>query len=272
MPESVRFPWSGDRGADGGTEPEGPEVRLAIYDSPLAAPRVISLRGQEFHQFVGDLATRTYSHSRERGGRIPYVVIREIVENLIHAYFEGAVISIFDDGNTIRIADQGPGIADQQKALLPGFSTATAEMRRFIKGVGSGLPVAKEQLAFLGGVIMIDSNLSHGTVVTLSVGPAAPPAVPDAPPRDIPPAPSAPTPASARAVELTPRQKKVLLLIAELGSAGPSAVAKDLGVSQSTAYRELQALTELHLIDSRRSGKRTLTEEGIAVLSTVFRP
>ncbi len=277
MPESSRFSWSGDRGADGGAESEGPEVRLAIYDSPLAAPRVINLRGQEFHQFVGDLAARTYNHSRERGGRIPYVVIREIVENLIHAYFEGAVISIFDDGNTIRISDQGPGIADQQKALLPGFSTATAEMRRFIKGVGSGLPVAKEQLAFLGGVITIDSNLSHGTVVTLSVAPAAPAVISAAQSISVPstprPAPAAPAPESAaRAVDLTPRQKKVLLLIAELGSAGPSAVAKELGVSQSTAYRELQALTEVHLIDSRRSGKRTLTEEGIAVLGNVFRP
>ena len=276
MAESRRFPWSGDRDADGGSESEGPEVRLAIYDSPLAAPRVISLRGQEFHQFVGDLAARTYSHSRERGGRIPYVVIREIVENLIHAYFEGAVISIFDDGNTIRIADQGPGIADRQKALLPGFSTATAQMRRFIKGVGSGLPVAKEQLAFLGGAIAIDSNLSNGTVVTLSVGPASSGAA--ATPAPMPPAAAQVAPASvpalvvARAPELTPRQKKVLLLIAELGSAGPSAVAKELGVSQSTAYRELQALTALHLIDSRRSGKRTLTEEGITALGNVFRP
>jgi len=276
MVESRRFPWSGDPNADGGSESDGPEVRLAIYDSPLAAPRVISLRGQEFHQFVGDLAARTYSHSRERGGRIPYVVIREIVENLIHAYFEGAVISIFDDGNTIRIADQGPGIADQQKALLPGFSTATVQMRRFIKGVGSGLPVAKEQLAFLGGAVAIDSNLSHGTVVTLSVGPASSGAAttlgPLLPPAAQPAAGSAPAPVAVRAPELTPRQKKVLLLIAELGSAGPSAVAKELGVSQSTAYRELQALTALHLIDSRRSGKRTLTEEGIAALGNVFRP
>ncbi|HXF81734.1 MAG TPA: ATP-binding protein, partial [bacterium] len=145
---------------------------MAVYDSPLAPPRVIGLRGQEFHQFVGELAARTYNHSRERGGRIPYVVIREIVENLIHAYFEGAVISILDDGNTIRIADQGPGISDPQRALLPGYTTATAQMRRLIKGVGSGLPVVKEQLAFLGGAITIDTNLSRGTVITLSVGPA----------------------------------------------------------------------------------------------------
>lgn len=63
-----------------------------------------------------------------------------------------------------------------------------------------------------------------------------------------------------------------MLLIAEMGSAGPSAVAKELGVSQSTAYRELQALAQLHLVDTKRSGKRTLTEEGIAALGTVFRP
>lgn len=267
MSEFARFLRSHGGGGEDVPEAGRPEVRLAIYDSPLATPRVISLRGQEFHEFVGDLAARTYEHSRERGGRIPYVVIREIIENLIHAYFEGAVISIFDDGNTIRISDQGPGIADRQKALLPGFTTATPETRRFIKGVGSGLPVAKEQLEFLGGVIAIDSNLSGGTVVTLSLassqpGRTTPPATP---------APAAPHPPATRRPELTPRQKKVLLLIAELGSAGPSGVAKELGVSQSTAYRELQVLEDLRLIDSKRSGKRTLTEDGIAVLGHVFK-
>lgn len=270
MSELGAFIGGRGRGDEPDPNEDGPEVRLAVYDSPLAAPRVIPLRGQEFHAFVGELAARTYEHSRERGGRIPYIVIREIVENLIHAYFEGAVISILDDGNTIRISDQGPGIADAMKALQPGFTTATPAMRRFIKGVGSGLPVAREQLAFLGGAITIDSNLSQGTVVTLSVAPA--PTRPSAQPSPGAPAVSASTKEAARPSELTPRQKKVLLLIAELGSAGPSAVAKELGVSQSTAYRELQLLADLHLIDSRRSGKRTLTEDGIAALGTVFKP
>lgn len=257
------------QGEGSATDERGPEVRLAIYDSPLVAPRVISLRGEEFHAFVGDLAARTYEHSRERGGRIPFIVIREIVENLIHAYFEGAVISIFDDGNTIRISDQGPGVPDPARAIQPGFTTATPEMRAFIKGVGSGLPVAREQLAFLGGAMAIDSNLSHGTVITLSLSktPAGPGGLPATPVLD----PSSP-PVRLRPPDLTARQKKVLLLIAEMGSAGPSAVAKELGVSQSTAYRELQSLAEAHLISSRRAGKRTLTEDGIAALGTVFRP
>jgi len=244
----------------GSPETEEPtEVRLAIYDSPMAAPRVISLRGEEFQEFVGELAARTYHFSHERGGRIPYVVIREVIENLIHAYFEGAVISILGDGNTIRISDQGPGIADRERALLPGFTTATPEMRRFIKGVGSGLPVAQEQLEFLGGAIAIDDNLGRGTVITLSVGTTPPRSVPAVRAPAIPP-------------ELSPRQKKVLLLIAELGSAGPSAIAKELGISQSTAYRELQVLDDLRLVNTKRQGKRTLTEEGVAALGDVFQP
>jgi len=245
--------------SDGPADAAEPEVRLAVYDSPLAAPRVVSLRGSEFHEFVGDLAARTYNFGRERGGRIPYIVIREIIENLIHAYFQGAVISILDDGNTIRISDQGPGIPDKEKALQPGFTTATPQMRRLIKGVGSGLPVAREQLAFLGGAIAIDNNLTRGTVVTLTVGAESPKASPQ-----VPEHPSRPEP--------TPRQKKVLLLIAELGSAGPSAIAKELAVSQSTAYRELHLLARWRLVDSKGGGKRTLTEEGIAVLGEVFKP
>lgn len=260
----LRKDWPPAEASGSAEAEESTEVRLAIYDSPMAAPRVVSLRGEEFHEFVGELAARTYHFSHERGGRIPYVVIREVIENLIHAYFEGAVISILGDGNTIRITDQGPGIAEREKALLPGFTTATPEMRRFIKGVGSGLPVAQEQLEFLGGAIAIDNNLGRGTVITLSVG-----ATPvGATPTSSAPAVRAPAPPPA----LSPRQKKVLLLIAELGSAGPSAIAKELGISQSTAYRELQLLDDLRLVSTKRQGKRTLTEEGVAALGDVFQP
>ena len=242
-----------------------PEVRVAIYDSPLAPPQVVTLSAEDFGQLVGDLSARTYNYARERGGRIPFVVIKEIVENLIHALFENAVVSILDDGNTIRISDQGPGIRDKEHAFQPGYTTATREMRAFIKGVGSGLPVAREQLAFLGGAISIDDNLDHGTVVTLRVGPS----------REHAPAPTAapaPRPVERPRLRLTDRQRKVLLLIAELGSAGPSTIAKELGISQSTAFRELAALQKLQLLAQRTPGKRTLTEDGIAYLGNVFRP
>ncbi|MDR7427846.1 MAG: ATP-binding protein [Armatimonadota bacterium] len=238
---------------------EEPEVRLAIYDSPLTAPRIVSLSGDDFETLIGELAAQTYNYSHERGGRIPFVVIREVVENLIHAYFHNAVITILDDGNTIRISDQGPGIRDKQRALQPGFTTATREMRRYIRGVGSGLPVAKEQLAFLGGTLGIEDNLDRGTVITLSLSrPPAPGA--DSPPRRDP------------RPQLTPRQKKVLLLIGELGAAGPTTIAKELDISHSTAYRDLRVLEHLKLVQDKGSGKRTLTEEGIIYLDEVFAP
>jgi hypothetical protein len=247
-------------------ERQGPEVRLAVYDSLLAPPQVISLTAEDFNELVGELSSRAYNYARERGGRIPYVVIREIVENLIHALFKDAVVTVMDDGNTIRISDSGPGIRDKERAFQPGFTTATKEMRRLIKGVGSGLPVAREQLTFLGGAISIEDNLERGTVVTLRVGPGR------ATPSPAPTPAAAQPPSVPRQPRVTDRQRKVLLLIAELGSAGPSAIAKELGVSISTAHRELGALEETQLVAPRGTGKRTLTEEGIAYLDTVFKP
>ncbi len=247
--------------------PKAPEVRVAIYDSPLAPPQVISLSAEDFNQLVGELASRTHNYARERGGRIPFVVIKEIVENLIHAFFQDAVITIMDDGNTIRISDQGPGIRDKERAFLPGFTTATREMRQFIKGVGSGLPVAREQLAFLDGAISIEDNLERGTVVTLRVNPTKE----AIPPQDTTPAAATPEQPSSLS-RPTERQRKVLLLIAELGSAGPSTIAKELGMSQSTAFRELATLQRMHLLAQRGPGKRTLTEEGIAYMDNVFKP
>lgn len=257
IPDFLRAAGAGGEAtAEPGHEPE---VQVAVYDTPVASPRVISVHAADFHEFVGDLAARTYNYSRERGGRIPFTVIREVIENLIHAYFTGAVISILDGGNTIRVSDQGPGIADKTRAVLPGFTTATPALRKFIKGVGSGLPIVKETLDLLGGGLSIEDNLARGTVVTLRLNPE--PAAPPVPARAEP---------AFRSADLTARQKKVLLLIAELGAAGPSEVATALSISQSTAYRELQRLGGAGLIAIKHSGKRTLTEEGIASLDTVL--
>src|SRR5438034_8412343 len=104
MAEFLQSIQAGDESAD----PAEPEVRLAVYDSPLAAPRVVSLRGREFHAFVGELAARTYNFGCERGGRLPYILLREILENLIHPHFQGALISHLDDADTIHISDQEP--------------------------------------------------------------------------------------------------------------------------------------------------------------------
>jgi DNA-binding MarR family transcriptional regulator len=87
-------------------------------------------------------------------------------------------------------------------------------------------------------------------------------------------APSAPLDFSASYAEtpepiarprLSTRQKHVLALVMESGSAGPSLVSRELGVGISTAYRDLASLEELDLITSD-GGKRRLTAEGMTYL------
>jgi K+-sensing histidine kinase KdpD len=146
-------------------------ARIAIYDSLAAAPRVEEVDAPDLGEAIEKVASRTYNLARERGGGVPYTIIREIAENLIHAGFTEVVVTILDEGNTVRFADQGPGIADKTRAFLPGFSTATSDMKQHIKGVGSGLPIVKECLSFAGGTVEIDDNLGRGTVVTLRVAP-----------------------------------------------------------------------------------------------------
>lgn len=234
-------------------------ARIAIYDSLAAAPRIEDIDGADLADAIERVASRTYNIARERGGGIPYTTIREVSENLIHAGFSEVVITILDDGDTIRFSDQGPGVADKERVFLPGFSTATSDMKTYIRGVGSGLPIVKECLGFAGGSVDIQDNLGRGTVVTLRVEPRR-----EAPDRGH-------EERSARAPRLSDRQKQVLSLVMELGTAGPSVVARELSVALSTAYRDLASLEELGLIVADESGKRTLTEQGVAFLDVILR-
>jgi uncharacterized membrane protein len=235
----------------------GAGARIAVYDGLIAAPRVEELSARDSAEAIEQLASRTYNLARERGGTIPYTIIREVSENLIHAGFREVVVTILDDGATVRFADQGPGIPDKEKVFLPGFSTATSDMKKVIRGVGSGLPIVRETLTFAGGMIEIDDNLGTGTVVTLraahpsdEVG-AARPVEPETP-------------------RLTDRQKQVLSIILELGAVGPSALSRELDVGVATAYRDLAFLEEAGLIAADETGKRTLTTYGVACLERVF--
>lgn len=242
------------RSTVGLTAPAG--ARIAVYDGLLAAPRVEELLADDLGAAIEQLASRTYNLAYQRGGSIPYTIIREVSENLIHAGFREVVVTILEDGALIRFADQGPGIPDKEKVFLPGFSTATAEMKRIIRGVGSGLPIVRETLGFAGGTIEIEDNLGSGTVVTLR---AAPPVIS---PVDPEPAPVIP--------RLSDRQKHALSIILEQGVVGPSALSREIGVSLATAHRELTFLEDAGLIVADQSGKRTLTSHGIACLERVF--
>ena len=144
-------------------------ARIAIYDSLKTAPRVIQVQGGPTHEYIEHIASLTYKNAKEAGGMIPYTVIREVSENFIHANFNEVVVSIFDQGNTIRFADQGPGIKHKDLVQEPGFSSAIEPMKRYIRGVGSGLPIVKDYLSTSHGHIEIKDNVNQGSVVTISL-------------------------------------------------------------------------------------------------------
>lgn len=163
-------------------------ARIAVYDDAAAAPRVVVIEPKDVRAYLEEITLQVTQLAQAQGGSIPFMVIREIVENFIHAYFMEPTISILDGGNTIRFSDQGPGIAEKERALQYGTTSATEEMRRYIRGVGSGLPYAQQYMVDKGGSLRIDDNISGGTIVTISTLPE-PGAAQAAPPVATQPAP-----------------------------------------------------------------------------------
>ena len=229
---------------------------MAHYTAPRVPPRVFSVDGPDAGAVLADAARLVEELVAREGGRLPTLALRELVGNLAHAGVQDSVISVLDGGDTLRVSDRGPGIPDKERALLPGFTTASPSLREAIRGVGSGLGLARESLASVGGTLEIDDNLGGGTVITARV-----PRLPQA--EEVPGA-------GADGPTLGERQLRALLLIVELGPVGPTPLARELGVSASTAYRDLVWLEQGDLVQTAEGGARTITEQGLAYLQTVL--
>ncbi len=63
------------------------------------------------------------------------------INMIIHSYGGTIRLLIEEDGRIQMIfSDTGPGIADLEQAMTPGFSTASEKAREFGFGAGMGLP------------------------------------------------------------------------------------------------------------------------------------
>ena len=141
-------------------------TRIAVYDDMFSTPRVIVISPQATRPYLEEITNTVYKNMKEQGGSISVMVIREIVENFIHAHFMEPIISILDGGNTIRFADQGPGIEDKELAFEFGITSADSDQKRYIRGTGAGFPLVQQYLENAGGIVSIEDNLNGGTVVT----------------------------------------------------------------------------------------------------------
>ena len=228
-------------------------ARVAVYDDPLIAPRIITVEPTTTTEFIQNLAVCIDEQARKMGGGISYTVILEVTENFIHAQFKEIVVSIMDNGNTIRFTDQGPGIADIEKAVRPGFTSAIEPMKHYIRGVGSGLPIVHDWVELKNGRVTIDSNIGNGAAVTISLV-------------EEPPSPADTGAAAEAAHALGEKERLVLRQFAGETPLGVTDIGKRTGLGASSVAYQLKKLEAAGLLVANAQKKRELTPAGKAAL------
>jgi hypothetical protein len=241
-------------------EPESADVgvRIAVYPRS-GEPEVTEVAAANPGSATGKFTRLVMDEVRAAGGKVPEESVREVIENLVHADYQGVVISVLEDGDVVRVSDKGPGVQHKERAMEFGFSGATPEALRGIRGVGAGLGIARAAAEKVGGTVTIEDNIGGGTVVTVSVGGEGTERKEKEP---VQPAPARRYPDGVPRMNISERQQKVLITVLECGEVGPSTVAERLEISVSTAYRDLSVLEEHGLVVTDESGKRVISPLG----------
>jgi DNA-binding transcriptional ArsR family regulator len=249
----------------GETDQAGVGVRIAVYPGG-GTPEITEVSASDPGSATRKFTRFVTEKVRVAGGRVPEESIREVVENLIHAGYQGVVISVLDDGNVVRVSDKGPGVENKSRAMEFGFSGAAPGALGEIRGVGAGLGIARAAAEKVGGTLTIEDNIGGGTVATISVagGEAAPKEA------AAPPPPQRRYPDGVPRMNISERQQKALITVLECGEVGPSTVADRLEISVSTAYRDLSVLEEHGLVMADESGKRLISPLGRDLVGAII--
>ena len=104
---------------------------------------------------------------------IPAEIIRRVsiamyegeINMVIHAGGGVAEVRVTEEAVEIILSDTGPGIADIEKAMQAGYSTAPDTIRSLGFGAGMGLPNMKSYTDYMD----IQSTVGVGTTITMKV-------------------------------------------------------------------------------------------------------
>ena len=126
--------------------------------------------GEDFTS-AGQASVQVKKNLRKLG--IPPEIIRKIsiamyegeINMVIHADGGEADVLVYEDRIVMILTDRGPGIADVEKAMQEGFSTAPDNVRTLGFGAGMGLPNMKRYTDDM----KIESVVGEGTTITMTV-------------------------------------------------------------------------------------------------------
>ena len=97
--------------------------------------------------------------------RVSIAMYEGEINMVIHAGGGIAEVSVSEDCIEIILDDKGPGIADIDKAMQAGYSTAPDSIRSLGFGAGMGLPNMKKN----SDIMQITSVVGEGTRIVMKV-------------------------------------------------------------------------------------------------------
>ena len=120
---------------------------------------------------AGQASVMVKKNLRQLG--LPAEIIRRVsiamyegeINMVIHAGGGVAEVRVAEEYIEIVLDDNGPGIADIEKAMQAGYSTAPDNIRSLGFGAGMGLPNMKRYTDYMD----IQSEVGRGTCITMRV-------------------------------------------------------------------------------------------------------
>ena len=130
------------------------------------------------HDVPGDDFTRAGEASSQIKNKLKQLGISpEAVRRVAIALYEGEINMVIHAGGgvidvevqpeliTMVLKDNGPGIADLNKAMEEGYSTASENIRSLGFGAGMGLPNMKK----CSDEMNIETEIGKGTTITMKI-------------------------------------------------------------------------------------------------------
>ncbi|MBO5231833.1 MAG: ATP-binding protein [Clostridia bacterium] len=97
--------------------------------------------------------------------RVAIALYEGEINLVIHAGGGEIDVEISPENIKMTLSDKGPGIADVEKAMTEGFSTATENIRSLGFGAGMGLPNMKKY----SDEMKIDTKIGEGTTIFMQI-------------------------------------------------------------------------------------------------------